>query len=526
MSVNQTFSSKPNILFLLATDTLEALYAELDGLVERTTQADFSALSFLASEWNSSYAYSSADFRLAILVATRDELRDRIIKLKEYLGHSPLDIGDWIQFESGIMLGRAVEPVKVGFLFPGQGSQQHNASAHWLCRYEWGRDLLDLVESTLEEYGFPSLSSVLFDAGTEASAKGLETEFQEGVALKPLHHALYAQLATVLTSLLAAEFLHRLGIYPSVVVGHSVGELSALAEAGAIEIDTLIRLVAERARSMAEREENGDRAGSMLSLLCSEAEAINIVDQISGYLTVACVNGEHQVVLSGEAQSIQDAIEMAKTQGIKYSPLFVENAFHSRLMAHTAEKLRSFEWLNQEASAISIPMISAMDGSIRYGHIDLNEYCAAQVTAPVRFLDVIRTLGEQCDVAIEVGSGRTLTALMTEYYAFNELPTLAIQSVPGTNNDLHHIVGLLFAMGHTIHAELLYPESVQEQDEQSEDERDNTHEDVAPISDAPLEMEAFKTLLGLTEVSKSEFLSYMQRRGHFIGQVIAADMKH
>ena len=139
-----------------------------------------------------------------------------------------------------IILSNAVKKSRVGFLYPGQGSQRLNMTRALVERYSWARDLFHLSKLPLFEKVYPATDQFL--------AKEEQQELE-----KQLADTRITQPAVVLSSLIWTEFFSKLGIEPQITVGHSLGELTAFYKAGAFTKETLIKFAQLRGELMAAR---------------------------------------------------------------------------------------------------------------------------------------------------------------------------------------------------------------------------------------------------------------------------------
>ena len=147
-----------------------------------------------------------------------------------------------------------------------------------------------------------------------------------------------AQPAVCLASLLYGRQLANLGITPSIVGGHSLGEVSALHAAGAYDAEALMKLATVRGRALAATP---DRLGAMAGLACAVEDAESIISGVGGVVVVANLNGPMQTVISGEEAAVVAAMATAGARGIAAKRLPVSNAFHSPLVAEAAAAVAS-----------------------------------------------------------------------------------------------------------------------------------------------------------------------------------------
>jgi [acyl-carrier-protein] S-malonyltransferase len=191
------------------------------------------------------------------------------------------------------------------------------------------------------------------------------------------------------------------------MAGHSLGELAALVAAGSLSERKGLELVALRGRLM---QEAGERAGDggMVALLGAGAaeHAAEIADARG--LAVANDNSPQQVVLSGSREALPDAVEHAKTLGLRAMALPVTGAFHSPMMASAVPQFAA-ALERAEITAPRVPVLSAVTAEpfddVRRGLLDA-------LTMPVRWRETMLALHRLgADRFVEVGPGRVLTGL-------------------------------------------------------------------------------------------------------------------
>jgi malonyl CoA-acyl carrier protein transacylase len=199
--------------------------------------------------------------------------------------------------------------------------------------------------------------------------------------------------------------------------GHSLGELAALATAGALgELDGL-RLAAERGRLMDEAAVR--EPGGMLAVGCSRADALALV--VDSGLSLANENSPKQFILSGQAERLDRAEEKARELGLRAKRLAVAGAFHSPLMQPAVAGFRDA----LDAVDFRSPDVSVISGvTARAFGADARSLLATALISPVRWVDVLGRL--QADGArrfLDVGPGKVIAGLVRRTLADVEILT-------------------------------------------------------------------------------------------------------
>jgi [acyl-carrier-protein] S-malonyltransferase len=289
-----------------------------------------------------------------------------------------------------------LDPKTTAFIFPGQGSQIVGMGQDLAAQYPIAKQTFDEADSIL---GF-SLSKLMWS--------GPDTDLNDTVNTQP---ALYVHsLASWRT------FTHLYpGLKPAALAGHSLGELSALAAAGAFSFADGLRLVRTRGELM--KRAGLAAPGGMAAILgvdiptldkvCAEASTPDEIVQ------VANDNCPGQVVISGAKAAVGRAIAGAKSAGAKRAlPLAVSIAAHSPLMASIQE-----EWNNAVQAAVfndfSTPVIGNVHAAPFTGATSARADIMAQMGSRVRWTDSVKFMaGQGVTTFVEVGSGTVLGGLV------------------------------------------------------------------------------------------------------------------
>jgi [acyl-carrier-protein] S-malonyltransferase len=279
--------------------------------------------------------------------------------------------------------------MRIAFCFPGQGSQEVGM----------GRELAER---------FPAAGAV-FEEGSEVSGLDLRRLCFEG-PLEELTETATQQPALVTTCLACLRAVETLGVEPAAVLGHSVGEYSALAAARVLAVRDAIALV--RKRGLATAAAARERPGAMAALLGLDDEVVE--ELCSGIEDVwpANYNCPGQIVVSGADGAVERLIEAATARGARRAvKLRVTGAFHSPLVASAATVLEpaieEVAWHEPE-----VPFMSTVTARVEPGE-RLRSLLLEQLTAPVRFTQAVRRLvAEGIELFVEIGPGQVLSGLI------------------------------------------------------------------------------------------------------------------
>ncbi len=276
----------------------------------------------------------------------------------------------------------------IGFLFPGQGSQFVGMGADLYEKYDKARDVYDRAEQVLE---LPI---------RRLSFEGPEEE---------LRLTRHTQPAILVHSLAVLAVLPR--VEPTTAAGHSLGEYSALYAAGALDFDSVLKLVKRRGALMyAEGEVHPGTMAAILGLDAASVEAV--CREVPGTVVPANYNEPKQTVISGEVEAVKAAAELAKARGaFRVVMLPVSGAFHSPLLEESA---RAFsDYLEQfEVHEPRFPVIANVMGRPIRTSSEVRDCLSRQLISPVRWVDTMNAAQELgCTRFFELGPGQVLTGL-------------------------------------------------------------------------------------------------------------------
>ncbi|TBL77692.1 ACP S-malonyltransferase [Paenibacillus thalictri] len=283
---------------------------------------------------------------------------------------------------------------KIAFVFPGQGAQAVGMGKDAYDGHEAAKAVFDRADEAL---GF-KLSDIIFNGPDEE--------------LKATYNT---QPALLTASIAYLEALKAHGVQPDYVAGHSLGEYSALAAAGAIGFEDAVRTVRARGEFMEQAVPGGQ--GAMAAVLGAEREALRnlcaAVSASTGVVELANVNCPGQIVVSGSKEGVQAIVEQGKEIGAKrVIPLEVSGPFHSSLMKPAAQQLAGV-LADVAMQAPQVPVVANVTARPETSPERIRELLVEQVYSPVLWEDTVAWLIEQgVDTFVEIGSGTVLAGLI------------------------------------------------------------------------------------------------------------------
>jgi [acyl-carrier-protein] S-malonyltransferase len=293
---------------------------------------------------------------------------------------------------------------KYAFVFPGQGSQKVGMGADLLAVPE-----VQSLFAQASDYLGRDMVSLCLDGPPEALT--LTENAQPAIFL--ISAALWTQI-------------RRLGVAPTMVAGHSLGEITAYYVAGVLSFKEALSLIQVRGAAMAKACPEGVAGmAAVMGLSVSDIETV-LVPYTASPVVIANYNCPGQIVISGRKPMLQEACDALKAAGGKVIPLPVSGAFHSPMMADAGTALTSHmdTLICREAA---FPIVLNRTALPAIDKAALQENLPLQVVSSVRWIDTVACLASQVDVIVEVGPGKVLQGLVKKTQS--EVPVVGISDL-------------------------------------------------------------------------------------------------
>ncbi|MCA9130092.1 MAG: HAD-IIIC family phosphatase [Planctomycetales bacterium] len=286
----------------------------------------------------------------------------------------------------------------VVFMFPGQGSQHVGMADELYAQEPVFAQVVDrCAELLLPHLGFDLRERLLNGPGDSESAVILN---QTSVAQPAIFTVSYA----------LAVWLMNLGLAPSRLLGHSVGEFVAATLAGTFTLEDALRIIALRARTMQDLP-----SGDMLAVRLSEAK---LAERLPPSLAIAAINSPSLCVVSGPKSDVATFQQLLESTDVVCRALHTSHAFHSEMMSPAVAPLQ--EMLGKISLATPrIPIISSVTGvQLPDTQATAPGYWATHLRETVRFSDALATvISSGSEILVEVGPGQVLSTLAKQHPA-------------------------------------------------------------------------------------------------------------
>ncbi|MDH6063740.1 type I polyketide synthase [Umezakia ovalisporum] len=320
-------------------------------------------------------------------------ISENIAQLSEQLEHYPQQAT--MPTQHNVVLDNQLIP-QIAFLFTGQGSQYINMGRELYETQPTFRRIMDECDDILHPLLGESILNILYNSRSK------------------LNQTVYTQPALFAFEYALAKLWISWGVEPDVVLGHSVGEYVAACLAGVFSLKDGLKLIASRGCLM-----QALPSGKMLSIRSNEIGVKALIAPYSAEVSIAAVNGQQSVVISGKAEIIDNLAAQFALEGIKTHPITVSHAFHSPMMTAMLKAFRDVASTISYRSP-SLSLISNVTGQLATKEVATPDYWVRHVHSAVRFADGIATLEEQnTDILLEIGPKPILLGMAKQIHSEN-----------------------------------------------------------------------------------------------------------
>ena len=466
--------------------------------------------------------------RCAVIADTPEKLVEGLLLIKPILSEQRFDHGNlWFSPQRNAWVSLEVKRTRLGFLLPGQGCQQLAMARTLVERFQWARDLVDLADKVTEDELGITLSNYIYPPLDKAIDREQIKKWKQDLARTEI-----AQPAICLAEILYSRYLASLGLKPSVVGGHSLGELTAFYLAGAFDEESLFRLAAMRGRVMSL---SSKIKGTMAAISAPEAVVNDLLKKVKGDATIANLNSPNQTIISGDKKAVGQAVEIAKKRNIGGRELNVSGAFHSKLMDKAVAEFKPLLNIPEQIENRQVDLISSTNGRIVKSGTNLHQHFCDQILAQVNFIELAKAMHATCDLMIEVGPGRILSGLASQIFEDpNGCVPVAAKPTDG-DKDLNSVLAMAFTSGVNIKWSALYDRRLTRPFKESsqrifiENPCERPFAEI-PSSSVKSDVQDSRPLIGSrnftekTGLTENKLSHYLDKRGDFLVQVIKADI--
>lgn len=354
-------------------------------------------------------------YRLAIIASSLTELADKWSIFKKYQQSGSVMDTNRLNLD-GIYYGEnpSITPSQIALLFPGQASQYPNMGRELPETFPIVQSFYTQADALWQaKYGY-TITSLLFGEDETVLDQKLKNT-------KNTHPAMFLSCAGLY------KLLSESGVKADYMVGHSLGEMTALFAGEMLDLPSALQLIGARGFSFDAIAD--DKRGKMVSVKTGREEAAKYLSQLGADLYIANLNSPEQTVIGGSDQAIAQLDQLLTKKKVIHTVLNVSHAFHTPLVAAAAEdyyrKISGLQF-SVPRTKIVANHLQKFYPETQKGVINTATLLKEQITASVRFTDSIELLYEKgVRVFIEVGPSTILSNLVKQILDDKEVKIIA-----------------------------------------------------------------------------------------------------
>ena len=309
--------------------------------------------------------------------------------------------------------------MKIGFLFPGQGSQNVGMGKDLYEKFDTVKKVYDKVQ----ELTGINVAKISFEGAEEV-----------------LNQTKYTQICILTMSLAILELLKKEDIKAEMSCGLSLGEYTSLIYSKALDYEAGIKLVQKRGEYMQNLAPKGDWA--MTSILgTTEENVIEICQKVTdGFVVPVNFNTTGNTVISGEKKAIEQAESIAKEMGVKkVIRLNTSAPFHTEKLLDASNALRK-ELENVKINKFETPVVKNIDGEIYKDGDDVKDILAKHIISSVKFKKSLETMIDYgIDTFVEIGPKKNLSGFVKRLGTEKEVNIFNINNVETYENVVENL---------------------------------------------------------------------------------------
>ncbi|WP_010250325.1 type I polyketide synthase [Acetivibrio cellulolyticus] len=392
-------NSACNQVVFFSGDTLDEINASYSEFCQKlNSQLQYGQAVFL----NNAAACAKKEWRAAISAKAAEELKEKWDLLMKSLNEGKMENLSALQLK-GIYFGKG-EPIssdKMALMFPGQASQYPDMLREIRDNYSAVEVFYMQADAMWKaKYGYP-LMPVIFGDNKEQLEKELKNT-------KNTHPAMF------LSNIAIYKMLSECGVKADYMIGHSLGEITALYAAGMLDLKSAIELVGARGFSFDGIPES--ERGRMVSVKAEKIKVAEMIQNSESKVSIANINSLEQTVVGGSDNEVNKFVEYLSGNNIAYTVLKVSHAFHTDLTERAADsfynKISNIEFDASKTKVMACHLVDFYPGT-REQLKDMPNVLKSQILSSVNFVDSIKKLYDLgVRLFIETGPSTVLTNLV------------------------------------------------------------------------------------------------------------------